>query len=530
MKFTFRRGLASGAAAALMLGAAVTTSTAAHAADDDSDELVMYVTNWDAIDTVKRLDASGAANHITTINYAFGDVAPRDLSREEASGHPDFPETGLGMDWEDYDEDEHGPIVCKPVEAEDEFFRTFSAEESISGQEEEGGLIRQLELLKEKHPQIKILPSLGGATLSKWFSIASQTEESRATLIDSCVDLWINGNYTDADEGEADNFAGVFDGVDLDWEFPAYVDPDTGEPEDRSGNELSISANDAENYALLAKEFRPALEDALGGETWVTAATPASPWTGDGYDFPALAEHLDWYAVMAYDLHGTWEDEVGYGAGIEDKEWGVSDTVDMYINANGVDPRKVVLGVPFYGPSWDGVEPEDDGSFFYEGELWGAPAMLGVDGDPDRDYNWREIKALVENEGLEIQWDDEYQAAFIYDDENQKFYSFDDPRALNAKIDQLINEFGLRGAMAWEFDADTNDAELTHVLADGLNIPYVDTVPLPDAGDDNGDDNSSGGSDSGDDNGASSGDGASSSDDDDEEPAGAVTLEPSYTG
>ncbi|HLR56197.1 MAG TPA: glycosyl hydrolase family 18 protein, partial [Actinomycetales bacterium] len=252
MKLTFRRGMASVATAALTLGVAV-TATPAFADNGDSDEFVMYVTNWGEMDTVKRLHDSQVANYVTTINYAFGDVAPRDLTREEASGHPDIPGSGTGLvDWEDYDEAEHGPIICKPTDPEIDFFREFSADESVSGRAETGGLVNQLALLKQMHPQIKVVPSLGGATLSKWFSLASLTEESRATLIDSCVDLWINGNYADDENGAAENFAGVFDGVDIDWEFPAFVDPDTGEPEDRSGNDLSIDANDAENYSLLA--------------------------------------------------------------------------------------------------------------------------------------------------------------------------------------------------------------------------------------------------------------------------------------
>src|SRR5699024_5858563 len=389
--------------------------------------------------------------------------------REEASGHPDVPGSGTGLvDWEDYDEAEHGPIICKPTDPEIDFFREFSADESVSGRAETGGLVNQLALLKQMHPQIKVVPSLGGATLSKWFSLASLTEESRATLIDSCVDLWINGNYADDENGAAENFAGVFDGVDIDWEFPAFVDPDTGEPEDRSGNDLSIDANDAENYSLLAAEFRVALEDALGGAALVTAATPSSTWTGDGYDFPGLGEHLDWFSVMAYDLHGTWEGAAGNGAGILDPEWGVEQSVQMYQSWNGIDGSKIVLGVPFYGPAWSDVQPDGDSN------LVGQPAT------PLQNFNWNQIVALLAaDDNLEIEWDNEYQAAYIYDAVNETYYSFDDERALRTKIQDLVRELGLRGVMAWEFDGDTTDAQLSRVVIDELGLPHVATVPLP---------------------------------------------------
>src|SRR5699024_7292841 len=150
---------------------------------------------------------TGVANHVTTLNYAFGDVGPANLTREEASGHPDLGTTGL--DWESYDEATHGPIVCKPTDAEIDFFRDFSAEESVTGEEETGGLVHQFALLKQMHPQIKVVPSIGGATLSKWFSLASVSQESRKALIDSCVSLWIDGEYTDEEYGQSQNFSGV---------------------------------------------------------------------------------------------------------------------------------------------------------------------------------------------------------------------------------------------------------------------------------------------------------------------------------
>src|SRR5690625_1552776 len=274
MKLTFRRGMAGVATAALTIGAAVIAAPA-YAAEDS--EYVLYITNWGDTDVVKQLHDSGVANYVTTINYAFGDVAPANLTRDEASGHPDRPNTATGtVAWEDYDRAEHGPIVCKPTDPHVDFFDEVSAEDSLSGKAETGGLGQQVALLKQMHPQIKVVPSIGGATLSKWFSLASLTEESRAELIDSCVDLWINGNYSDDENGEADNFAGVFDGVDIDWEFPANVDAN-GVATDRTGLNLSIDANDAANYNSLAKEFRVALENALDGPALVTAATPASP-------------------------------------------------------------------------------------------------------------------------------------------------------------------------------------------------------------------------------------------------------------
>ena len=453
MKLTFRRGLAGAATAALTVGVAVTAAPAFAA---DSDEFVMYITNWGPVDTIKQLHETGVANHVTTINYAFGDVRPANLTRAEAYDG--------GFEWTDYDEAVHGPIVCTPAEPERDFFRTYSADEGVSGYEDPGGQIEQVRLLKEMHPQIKVVPSIGGWTLSKWFSVASLTEESRQTLVDSCIDLWIDGNYTDDEFGAAANFAGVFDGIDIDWEYPAALD---------GGNRgewyNSVDLDDGVNYTALTKQFR----EALGNDALLTAATPASGWTGGGYDWSGMAEYLDWFQLMAYDLHGTWETQTGHGAAIDDPAWGVAASVNYYLNDNGLDPSQVVLGIPFYGPGWKNVD--------FDPAVDDNPVGLPGDGLPEEEsLRYFEIIALAQALGLDVEWDDDARASYIYDPASQTFYSFDAPRDIVQKINELVLELGLRGEMVWEFNGDTADAELSHTIIEALNLPYVETVPLPD--------------------------------------------------
>lgn len=470
MKLTFRRGMAGIATAALTLGAA-TIAAPAMAANGNSDEFVMYITDWGPTDTVKRLHESGAANYITTINYAFGDVRPANLTRAEAYAD-DF-------DWTKYNEADHGPIVCAPAEQEFDFFTTWSAEDSITGKEEPGGMIEQVRLLKQAHPQIKVVPSIGGWSLSKWFSVGILTEESRQTLVDSCIDLWIDGNYVDDEFGAAENFAGVFDGIDIDYEYPmAYPSWAPNDPEPRGEWYNSYHPEDGVNYTQLARQFR----EALGDDALLTAATPASDNAGSGYDFTGMAQYLDWFAIMGYDLHGGWEDEVGNGAGILDKEWGVADSVKYYTD-KGIDPSQIVLGVPFYGPAWTDVQVNDDGSFYTDGEKWGAPARIGVPGTPVKPVNtftWRQIQSiLADNPDLEIQWDPEFRVSYLFDSETSTYYSFDSPRALQDKVNELYKDLNLRGIMAWEFDGDTDDAELSLTIARAMGLPFVETVPFP---------------------------------------------------
>src|ERR1700716_1325740 len=101
--------------------------------------------------------------------------------------------------------------------------------------------------LKRAHPKLRTLISIGGWGAGG-FSDAALTPESRRAFVSSCVDMFF-GQY-----------AGSFDGVDLDWEFPVYGGPPeiTRRPEDRG------------NMTLMSQEFRRQL-DRLDGSHLLTA-------------------------------------------------------------------------------------------------------------------------------------------------------------------------------------------------------------------------------------------------------------------
>ena len=108
-----------------------------------------------------------------------------------------------------------------------------------------------------------MLISLGGWTLSKWFSDAALTPDSRRTLVESCIDLFIKGNLPGLAAGAG---AGVFDGIDLDWEWPGS--------EGNVGN--VIRAEDKQNFTALVAEFRRQLDE-YGDGYELTTFLPAAP-------------------------------------------------------------------------------------------------------------------------------------------------------------------------------------------------------------------------------------------------------------
>jgi chitinase len=99
------------------------------------------------------------------------------------------------------------------------------------------GNFAALQQLKQLHPKLKILISLRGAA-SSGFAAAAATEAGRNAFAASCIDRFIKGNVA-----QGISAAGIFDGIDIDWEFP--------------------TAADAKNATALAEEFRDQL-NALG--------------------------------------------------------------------------------------------------------------------------------------------------------------------------------------------------------------------------------------------------------------------------
>ena len=222
--FRHRRLTAVVALATLLVTAA--PPTAASAGDNQQRRTgyhrVGYFTQWGIYGRafpVKKLDTSGAASRLTHLNYAFGNVS--EDGRCYVDGGP-----GEGDAWADYQ-------------------RPVPAEESVDGVADApgqalNGNFSQLAKLKAKHPNLKVLISLGGWSWSTYFSNAARTDASRKAFVASCIDLYIKGNLpvVDGAAGGPGAAAGVFDGIDLDWEWPGCE----GEP----GN--VIRPEDRENF------------------------------------------------------------------------------------------------------------------------------------------------------------------------------------------------------------------------------------------------------------------------------------------
>jgi chitinase len=80
-------------------------------------------------------------------------------------------------------------------------------------------------------------------------------------------------------------------------------------------------------------------------------AIPASVARAEaGFDFINLAPSVHFFNVMAYDLHGIWDDP--RIAGAHSDIVGIGEAIDYILNNSTVPASQVVLGLPAYGRSF----------------------------------------------------------------------------------------------------------------------------------------------------------------------------------
>jgi len=418
------RRLVAVAAAATSI---VAVSPVAAQAHGTSYVKVGYFTQWGIYGRnfqLSKVQKSGAAARLTHLNYAFGTVT--------ADG------------------------VCASADPWADWQTPFSAELSVDGVGDVAGQpiagnLNQLAELKAKNPKLRVLISLGGWTGSAYFSDAALTDASRKKLVSSCVDLWIKGNLPGLAPGVAAN---IFDGVDLDWEWPGS--------DGNAGN--VIRPEDKHNFTLLSAEFRAQL-DKLGKTNRkhydLTAFLPAAPAKiAAGFE-GKIFKYLDFGTVQGYDYHGSWESRTNQQSSLyvpagapDNPDFSADNAIKAWVAA-GAPRRQLVLGLPYYSQGWTGVSGGGNGRF--------APATgpaQGVFAAGTEDY--KTVKNLP---GFKLYRDWRAGNSWLFD--GTTFWTYDDPAQLLQKT-LYIRAKGLGGAMMWSLDGDDDNASLTKAVNLGL--------------------------------------------------------------
>jgi len=400
-------------------------------------KVVGYFTQWGIYGRnflVNNLETSGSAAKLTHINYAFGNVSPEGTCYIA-------PGAGVGDPWAD-------------------FQTSFTAEQSVDGvadtsEQALAGNFNQLRELKKKHPKLKVNISLGGWSWSNYFSDAALTPASRKKFVASCVDLYLKGNLPLLDgKGGPGTAKGIFDGIDLDWEWPASE----GEP----GN--VVRPEDKQNFTKLVAEFRKQI-DAYGKTQRkhyeLTAFLPADPVQIDrGFEVRKIFKDFDFATIPRYDLNGTWDPVTNHQgqlfspkADVNPNKFSVELAIGHYLK-NGAPANKLVLGVPYYGRGWTAVPNQNRGLY--------QPSSTPAPGTYEAGYEDYKVIAALPGKTY---YDPRAVASWFYD--GTTFWTFDDANVLKVKS-LYIKARGLGGAMAWSLDGDDGKGTLTKTLSAGL--------------------------------------------------------------
>ncbi len=351
---------------------------------------------------VKNIVTSGSASKLTHINYAFGNVTNGQCA--------------IGDSYADYDR----------------FYDAASSVDGIADTWDAGALrgsFGQLRRLKKMYPNIKVLWSFGGWTWSGGFA---QAAANPTAFANSCYNLIKDPRWAD-----------VFDGIDIDWEYP---------------NACGLSC-DSSGFSSF-KTLMSALRSRLGSGLIVTAAITADGTSGgkiDAADYGGAAQYVDWYDVMTYDYFGPWaatgptapHSPLNSYSGIPIQGF-YADAAVAKLKSKGVPGSKLLLGIGFYGKGWTGVTQSAPG-----GSATGPAPGTYEQGTED-------YKVLI---GRCPPTGTVGGTSYAYC--NGQWWSYDTPSTIGGKMSYAKTQ-GLGGAFFWELSGDTNDGALITAMKNGI--------------------------------------------------------------
>jgi chitinase len=389
---------------------------------------------------IADLQKNGVADELTHLIYAFGNVTPTSP-----------PACAVADPVAAYQSSKIPSVSGKPYTAP--LYGNFGA----------------IQQLKELHPKLKVLISLGGqAGDVTGFVTAASTAAGRAALVSSCINLFVKGNIA-----AGVTAPGLFDGFNIDWEFPG--------------------AADKENFTALLKEFRTqlnALTKTTGKKYVLTFDSPASPKKYINIDLKSAAAQVDFLTIDGYDYASAEEKQTNESSSLYDTAADPAFADDRYIDATvkaylkaGVPAAKYTMGLPLYAVGWTGVPSQNHA--LYQNATGPSPVLL-ADGsgecpNPDKTHaspgcdtiltagfaTYSTIENLTHRDGYIAWYDSARVGATIYNPATGTFYTYDNPAAVATKT-AYIKKHKLGGAYVWALNDDDASASLTKAIAASL--------------------------------------------------------------
>lgn len=290
-------------------------------------------------------------------------------------------------------------------------------------------LYTQVSALKTSQPGLQVWISIGGWSFNdagptqSVFTDLAGSESLQLQFFASLISFLRTNN---------------FDGVDLDWEYPVA-------PE-RSGR-----TQDFTDYPAFLKALRSALN--VGGYG-LSITIPSSYWYMRNFDIVNIEPSIDWFNIMTYDLHGTWDAGDPYIGDVALAHTNLTEIIQSLdlLWRNNINPSKVTMGLGFYGRSFtlDGGCSALSGCPFSGGGNPGpCTQTAGILSDV-------EIMNIIAQEHATVSLDPVAAVKIVTWGGNQ-WVSYDDAQTLKMKI-QYANSKCLGGIMVWAIDLDNGTA------------------------------------------------------------------------
>ncbi|KAG9241007.1 glycoside hydrolase family 18 protein [Calycina marina] len=288
------------------------------------------------------------------------------------------------------------------------------------------GCLKQLNLLKHRNRNLKILLSIGGWTYSSSFTTPASTAAGREKFAQSAVELIKNYGFDGLDT----------DFILVDWEYPK-------------------SPTEAEHLVLLLKACRDAMDTysrtlPTAYHLELTVACPVGAQNYNNMDLPGMDQYLDFWNLMAYDYAGSWESTAGHQANLfpsrqtpSTTPFNTADAVNHYRSKN-ISGSKIVVGMPLYGRAFENTDGLGKPYHGVGEGTWEA----GV-------YDFKKLPLA----GATEHYDAEAGASYSYDPAKRQLITYDTVDMARRKADWIKSQ-GLGGGMWWESSADNSGESL----------------------------------------------------------------------
>lgn len=219
------------------------------------------------------------------------------------------------------------------------------------------------------------------------------------------------------------------DGVDIDWEFPATAEK--------------------ANFTLLMAEIYSQVK-ANNPHHLVTAATGIDTYTR--YDLENAINYLDYVNIMTYDMQNSsyaqHHSALSYKSGSTYRA--ISNAYTFYVTNLGLNPSKLILGIPFYGRKFSNTDGLGS-SATHDGAVTYSAIVSTYLTDPNYTYYW----------------DANCQAPYLYSSTDRIFITYDNPYSIALKCEYAA-EKGFAGVMYWQDAQDSGD-ELFNAIIQGMS-------------------------------------------------------------